>query len=981
MFKLRPQKDGAKEIPGISVKDIALFKVKFSATNPLYLTKELRKRFGEIYKVEVFNDGLIFLASQRMAAPVLSMPDCVKVTHAFLAELRSGKGQDGLFTMYNEEPQWAAAHRLLVPAFGAMSIRSMYDQMNDILTSMLVRWSAHEDTIVNLPDQLTRLTLDTIALCSFDYRFNSFYKDEMHPFVNDMLEFLRSSASRGLNPVLKPFRVDLKVKRKAARDRMGRFADRIIKERKNGSSQANDLCARMLNLADPETGEKLSDKHINAELLTFLVAGHETTSGMLSFCLYFMMKNLETMRKAQEEVDAIEQITRDSLTKLPYIEACLKEALRLEPTAPMFGVCSQQEVELADGFVLPAGQEVMIDLHGLHRDPLIYPDPEAYKPERMLDFDALPPHSWKPFGNGVRSCIGRAFAMQESILAIAGIVKNFDLQLADPNYKFKTKFTLTIKPDNLMVRVKRRRAIISLPLASHLKPPGVKEEKMTTAKSGAALPMTILYGSEAGSCHLLAKEVQAEATTRGFVASVNSMNSCTELPTDQPVVIITASYDGRPPSNAKQFVKSLQDGQALSGVRYCVLGMGHSEWKMTFQAVPILVDELMEKNGGTRIIERGLGDVAGNFVLQFEEWKTQLFSVLKTNSAEVVETSNIEILPRKAAHEEASLAKVVSSIKLADKTEKGKEKRRLDIELSGSYEPGDYIDVFPVNSTESVLSILKYFNLDEDTSIAIDGSPVRAFDHLRHKVDFSKPVPRYMISKLASSCPCPNSQAMLSSYAEPELYNSEVLTPGLTLFDTLKRFKCTLKFEHFLDALEPMRSRCYSISSSPKTPTITVTYDVSGLTTKHMQQLRPGDELICSLRPSRFHLPTDDVPVLCFAAGTGIAPFRGFAQHGANMVLYYGSRTTEDSLYASEMPDYKVDFRPSYSSVDGYVCHRVAKELDFVLQNVQAGAIMYVCGSVAFATSLRDLWSSLPSKYEEITKATNSERYRVDVFS
>jgi cytochrome P450/NADPH-cytochrome P450 reductase len=180
-----------------------------------------------------------------MVAPLFSMPDCEKVAHSSLVELRTGGGEDGLFTMYNDDPQWGIAHRLLVPAFGTLSIRNMYDQMSDVLVTMLTRWAAYEKTVVDLPDQLTRLTLDTIALCSFDYRFNSFYKDEMHPFVNDMIEFLSAAATRVLNPVFSPLRVDLSIKWKGARKRMGDFGDQIIAERKKGSSQADDLCARV----------------------------------------------------------------------------------------------------------------------------------------------------------------------------------------------------------------------------------------------------------------------------------------------------------------------------------------------------------------------------------------------------------------------------------------------------------------------------------------------------------------------------------------------------------------------------------------------------------------------------------------------------------------------------------------------------------------------------------------------------------------
>jgi cytochrome P450/NADPH-cytochrome P450 reductase len=136
----------------------------------------------------------------------------------------------------------------------------------------------------------------------------------------------------------------------------------------------------------------------------------------------------------------------------------------------------------------------------------------------MMDgkFEALPPNSWKPFGHGMRACIGRAFAIQEAILAVATIIQNFDLELADPHYEMKVKFTLTIKPENLMVKMKSRRlGPAMLPLQTMQTPGKHANGAKGTNKQSAASPvpvsanqsMLILYGSNSGSCEALAMEL------------------------------------------------------------------------------------------------------------------------------------------------------------------------------------------------------------------------------------------------------------------------------------------------------------------------------------------------------------------------------------------------------------------------------------------------------------------------------------------
>jgi len=236
--------------------------------------------------------------------------------------LTHGKAIDG-----EVEPAWAIAHRILVPAFGPSSLRLMFDGMYDIASQMALKWARYGNEPITVTDDFTRLTLDTIALCSMDFRFNSYYKDGVHPFVEAMSDFLTESGNRARRLPIpsffyrgkdKKFFADIGVMRQTANE--------ILQERKTEKDldTRKDLLSAMLNGVDPKTGLKMTEDSILDNLITFLIAGHETTSGMLSFAMYHLLKHPETYRKAQQEVDEIcgkTPIRFEQLSKLSYISA------------------------------------------------------------------------------------------------------------------------------------------------------------------------------------------------------------------------------------------------------------------------------------------------------------------------------------------------------------------------------------------------------------------------------------------------------------------------------------------------------------------------------------------------------------------------------------------------------------------------------------------------------------------------------------
>lgn len=266
-----------------------------------------------------------------------------KDVRGVLYQVREGV-HDGLFTATGpEETNWGIAHRVLMPAFGPMPINDMFDDMHDIICQLAMKWARHGPTHpIKVTDEFTRLALDTLALCSMDYRFNSFYHDEMHPFIEAMGAFLVESGNRARRALPAIFYREADRQLEKNIEIMRKTADDVLKARKEHPSDRKDLLAAMLDKVDRTTGQKMTDESITDNLsaythlsiisktetdectVTFLIAGHETTGGTLSFAFYNLLKHPDVYRRAQQEVDEVigdGPITVEHVSKLQYIQA------------------------------------------------------------------------------------------------------------------------------------------------------------------------------------------------------------------------------------------------------------------------------------------------------------------------------------------------------------------------------------------------------------------------------------------------------------------------------------------------------------------------------------------------------------------------------------------------------------------------------------------------------------------------------------
>ena len=474
--------------------------------------------------------------------------------------------------------------------------------------------------------------------------------------------------------------------------------------------------------------------------------------------MYELLRNPEMYIKAQQEVDSVVgkgPITVDHLSKLPYISAVLRETLRLDAPIPLFGVEPIEDTLLGGKYPVAKGEVVLNLLAKAHLDPKVFGDDvEEFRPERMLDdnFDRLNrefPNCWKPFGNGMRACIGRPFAWQEALLVMVMLLQNFNF-VPEHGYSLKLKQTLTIKPKDFHFRAILRDGMtpteLECRLAGRDSPQAAKkaaqgpDRAVPEAKGG--VPITVLYGSNSGTCESLAQRLASDAPAHGFrVASVDCLDvGKGALPTEHPVVVITSSYEGQPPDNAGHFVawaeeqaKSSGDGnkKPLAGVPYAVFGCGNKDWVQTFHRIPKLVDECLEKAGAERLVAVGLSDVSqGTTFTDFETWEDEtLWPALEARYKAGAEGAadgkqgsgmKVEVLnPRTSAlRQDVKEASVVEARSL---TGGSNVKRHIEVKLPEgmTYTTGDYLAVLPLNPERTIHRAMRRLQIPRDAHLSI----------------------------------------------------------------------------------------------------------------------------------------------------------------------------------------------------------------------------------------------------------------------
>ncbi len=384
------------------------------------------------------------------------------------------------------------------------------------------------------------------------------------------------------------------------------LTDKIITERLESGKvgEFGDVLDVMLTTGEKTTGEKLDLLNIRQQMLTFLAAGYDTTSGMLMFTVYYLIKNPDVLAKAYAEVD---EVFGDDLSvipdpsqivKLKCLLQTMKEALRLWPVGAGFQLRPLQDTVIGGKYFVKKGQPLFILQPKLHRDPEVFPDPERFDPDRFTAENeaARPAAAWLPFGAGQRACIGRHFSFYEAQLLMGMILQRFEL-IDSFNYELDLKDFFSIKPQNFQITVEPRAKHGASVLTSSKAPARAATNKTAPAPTefsvsdfGAGNTLLVLYGSNLGTAEKIANEIAQDGTAQGFNVTLGVLDDYVDnLPRDGAVIISTSSYNGNPPDNGVKFHEWLKSGlasDALAGVNFSVFGCGDRVWASTIPENP-----------------------------------------------------------------------------------------------------------------------------------------------------------------------------------------------------------------------------------------------------------------------------------------------------------------------------------------------------------------------------------------------------------
>ncbi|OSP27702.1 cytochrome P450 [Streptomyces sp. 13-12-16] len=436
-----------------------------SRRTPVQDSLKYARQLGPVFRRSAFGKEFVFTWGAGLVADLADESRFAKHVGLGIANLRPVAG-DGLFTAYNHEPNWQLAHDVLAPGFSREAMAGYHPMMLAVAERLTEHWdrAAAGGRPVDVPGDMTKLTLETIARTGFGHDFGSFERSRPHPFVTAMVGTL--SHAQRLNSVPAPLSPLLlrRAERRNAADIacLNRIVDEVVRVRRAEGGGEGDLLDRMLDTAHPGTGERLSAENVRRQVITFLVAGHETTSGALSFALHYLSRHPDVAERARAEVDRVwgDAVAPgyEQVAKLRYVRRVLDESLRLWPTAPAFAREATRDTVLGGEHPMRRGAWTLVLTPMLHRDPGVWgADAERFDPERFATgaVRARPAHVFKPFGTGARACIGRQFALHEAVLVLGLLLRRYELR-AEPGYRLRVTERLTLMPEGLRLYPERR---------------------------------------------------------------------------------------------------------------------------------------------------------------------------------------------------------------------------------------------------------------------------------------------------------------------------------------------------------------------------------------------------------------------------------------------------------------------------------------------------------------------------------------------
>ncbi len=403
--------------------------------------------YGPVSMFRIFHHSICLVVDPELIRRILVTDQRQYVRDTGATLLRELLG-DVLLT--REDPSHLERRRVLQPAFHRTQVAGYAELMAAEAERSCAAWQPGQ--VLDIGVEMRRVTLSIVGAALFGIDFG--------PDVERIAEILRRSVKRSarlslLVVLFEPLLLAWRRRRPHAsslffnkeRAELIRIIDPILKAHQ--TRPGRDLLTLLL-----EAGG-LSEEDVKNEVMTMILAGHETTASALTWCFYLLTKHPDVQGRVRAEVDGIgpEPLTLDNLPSLRYTSMVFRETLRLYPPALAFGRRPLKDVELA-GFRIPSGTSVLMSPYITHRNPRYYDQPDQFLPGRWETAD-IPKFAWFPFGGGSKMCIGEAFANMEGVLVLATLVKHWEFSGVNHD-AVEISPGITLGPDRkVMVTIRR----------------------------------------------------------------------------------------------------------------------------------------------------------------------------------------------------------------------------------------------------------------------------------------------------------------------------------------------------------------------------------------------------------------------------------------------------------------------------------------------------------------------------------------------
>jgi cytochrome P450 len=414
---------------------------------PLGLFSRAAEACGDVFRLRVGAAEIVVLRNPDDVKHVLQehAQNYSKRTRGYRV-LRRFLG-NGLVT--SEGAFWLRQRRIAQPAFHRERIAHFAHLMVRLTQALIARWEepASQFKPVDVAAEMMALTLDVVGQTLLSTQV----REDAGAIGPALTELLRQVRGRALSLIDWPDWVPTGPNRRfrRARGALDAIIYRIIAERRQSGADAHDLLSMLLHARDEETGEGMTDLQLRDELMTIVLAGHETTATALAWTFMLLSQHPACRERLQEELRLVLQErppTLEDLPRLKYTQAALQEGMRLYP--PVWVLLRHAERDdVLGGHQIRAGNYVACAQWVVHRNPKVFERPEAFEPERFLGErgERIPRFAYFPFSGGPRVCIGNNFAMMEGQLVLASIAQRYRLELL-PKFVADPEPTVTLRP-------------------------------------------------------------------------------------------------------------------------------------------------------------------------------------------------------------------------------------------------------------------------------------------------------------------------------------------------------------------------------------------------------------------------------------------------------------------------------------------------------------------------------------------------------